>query len=344
MAAKRIAGRLNMLSVREVQTAGEGDHNDGGGLLLRVRGNSCTWEFRYTASSGKRREMGLGIAYRNNPTIAGQSITNARDRAQDARAQLQKGVDPIDTRASQHQVTKAAAHAAKVAAQRDHLTLARAARAYHERVIEPSRTPKHAAQWIASLERNIPAALWHKPIASIEALELLDAIAELHARIPETASRVRQRLEVVFDDCVFRKQCAGNPAAAIRKKLREVRRSRDRGQFAALPFDRAPALMCGHTGYCALKSRRLFQCNACARQTSVTAGTVFAGSKLPLAVWFLATHLITQAKNGMSSLALARELGISHNSAWLMKHKLMQAMLERETARQLTGSVQIDDA
>jgi transposase-like protein len=101
---------------------------------------------------------------------------------------------------------------------------------------------------------------------------------------------------------------------------------------------------CGHTGYCALKSRRLFQCNACARQTSVTAGTIFAGSKLPLSVWFLAMHLITQAKSGISSLELSRQLGISQNSAWLMKHKLMQTMLEREAGRQLAGLVQLDDA
>lgn len=101
---------------------------------------------------------------------------------------------------------------------------------------------------------------------------------------------------------------------------------------------------CGHSGHCPLKSRRLFQCNGCARQSSVTAGTVFAGSKLPLTVWFLAVHLITQAKNGISSLALTRQLGISQNSAWLLKHKLMQAMLKREATRQLSGWVQIDDA
>ena len=101
---------------------------------------------------------------------------------------------------------------------------------------------------------------------------------------------------------------------------------------------------CGHAGYCTLKGRRLFQCNACRRQSSVTAGTVFAGSKLPLPLWFLAMHLMTQAKNGMSSLELARQLGVSQNSAWFMKHKLMQAMLEREGARRLQGLVQIDDA
>jgi transposase-like protein len=88
---------------------------------------------------------------------------------------------------------------------------------------------------------------------------------------------------------------------------------------------------CGDTRHCTLQSRQLFQCNACGRQTSVTAGTVFAGSKLALNVWFLAMHLITQAKNGISSLELSRQLGISQNSAWLMKHKLMQAMLGART-------------
>lgn len=101
---------------------------------------------------------------------------------------------------------------------------------------------------------------------------------------------------------------------------------------------------CGGREHCVLKTRPLCQCNACGRQTSLTAGTVFAGSKLPLTTWFLAMYLITQAKNGISSLELGRQLGISQNSAWLMKQKLMQAMLERESARKLSGLVQLDDA
>jgi len=90
--------------------------------------------------------------------------------------------------------------------------------------------------------------------------------------------------------------------------------------------------------------RRRRECNGCGRQTSVTAGTVFANTKLVLNVWFLAMHLITQAKNGICSLELSRQLGISQNSAWPIKHKLMQATLERDGARQLAGLVQIDDA
>ena len=101
---------------------------------------------------------------------------------------------------------------------------------------------------------------------------------------------------------------------------------------------------CGGMTYCALKSRRLFQCNGCRRQTSVTAGTVLAGSKLPLTTWFLAMYLVTQAKNGVSSLDLGRKLGVSQNSAWLLKQKLMQTMLERESRRRLSGLIQLDDA
>jgi len=65
---------------------------------------------------------------------------------------------------------------------------------------------------------------------------------------------------------------------------------------------------------------------------------------LPLTVWFLAIHLISQAKTGLSALALKRQLGISYPSAWLMHHKLIQVMAEREDCYCLSGPVQIDDA
>ncbi len=100
---------------------------------------------------------------------------------------------------------------------------------------------------------------------------------------------------------------------------------------------------CGYEGHCVL-GRGLYQCHRCHRQTSVTAGTLFAGTKLPLTKWLLGIYLLTQSKNGISALELSRQLGISYNSAWLMKHKLMQAMLEREQGRSLEGVIQMDDA
>jgi hypothetical protein len=101
---------------------------------------------------------------------------------------------------------------------------------------------------------------------------------------------------------------------------------------------------CGEAGGHVLRSRRLIQCKHCRHQCSLTSATLFAATKLPLRVWFQALYFLTQAKNGISALELSRSLGISDNSAWLIKHKLMQAMTEREAGRLLSGLVQLDDA
>lgn len=100
---------------------------------------------------------------------------------------------------------------------------------------------------------------------------------------------------------------------------------------------------CGHPGHCALRNRDVLQCHRCHRQTSITSGTLFASSKLPLSTWFLAMFLLTR-KAGVSALALGRDLGVSYNTAWLLKHKLMQAMKERDDRQPLGGWVQVDDA
>ena len=100
---------------------------------------------------------------------------------------------------------------------------------------------------------------------------------------------------------------------------------------------------CSSKSYCALKTRPIFQCNSCHHQTSITSGTLFAGTKLPLQTWFLAIHLITQSKTGLSALALKRQLGVSYNTAWAVKQKVMQAMKERDDSKPLAGFVQIDD-
>lgn len=90
--------------------------------------------------------------------------------------------------------------------------------------------------------------------------------------------------------------------------------------------------------------RSYWQCANCPHQSTVLAGTIFASTKLPLTRWFLAMHLLTQAKNNVSALELKRHLGVSYPSAWLIKHKLMEVMRLGEDGRQLNGRVEIDDA
>lgn len=87
-----------------------------------------------------------------------------------------------------------------------------------------------------------------------------------------------------------------------------------------------------------------YQCRACRHQTTLTSGTVFAGSKLPLRSWMLALYLLTSSKTNLAALELMRHLGVNYKTAWRIKHKVMQAMTEREEGRRLEGFVQIDDA
>jgi transposase-like protein len=100
---------------------------------------------------------------------------------------------------------------------------------------------------------------------------------------------------------------------------------------------------CGSGRYTAIKTRSLYQCSKCHRQTSLISGTIFEQTKLPLATWFLAIHLIAQAKTGLSALALKRQVGVSYNTAWGMKQKIMQVMKERDDSKPLGGAVQLDD-
>jgi transposase-like protein len=91
-------------------------------------------------------------------------------------------------------------------------------------------------------------------------------------------------------------------------------------------------------------ARKLFQCNGCRHQTSLTAGSLMEHTKLPLTTWFLAIYLISQAKTGLSALALKRQLGVSYPTACLLHHKINRAMAEQDRGQRLSGSVQLDDA
>jgi transposase-like protein len=101
---------------------------------------------------------------------------------------------------------------------------------------------------------------------------------------------------------------------------------------------------CGAKRHSLVKTRGLYQCRGCRRQTSPTAGTIFAATKLALRLWFRAIYHLTQTKQGISSIELGRRLGVTQTTAWKVKHKLAQVMLDRDNAKKLSGRVEIDDA
>ena len=101
---------------------------------------------------------------------------------------------------------------------------------------------------------------------------------------------------------------------------------------------------CGEHRHSYCRPKRLFQCRACRLQTSVRAGTIFHKSRTPLTKWFLAMHLLTCSKNDISSLELSRQLEVKWDTAWLIKQKLMEVMLQRNSIYKLSGDIQVDDA
>lgn len=101
-------------------------------------------------------------------------------------------------------------------------------------------------------------------------------------------------------------------------------------------------MRCGESKVWWLRSGR-GQCAGCGHQVSVTAGTIFQGTRTPLTIWFRAMWWMTSQKNGISALGLQRVLGLgSYQTAWVCLHKLRRAMV-RPGRERLWGSVEVDE-
>jgi transposase-like protein len=88
----------------------------------------------------------------------------------------------------------------------------------------------------------------------------------------------------------------------------------------------------------------LYKCRACRKQFTVTVGTVFEDSRIPLSKWLLGIHLIASSKKGMSAHQIHRNLGISYKAAWFMMHRLRYAMQPGQPLAELMkGTVEIDE-
>src|SRR5207245_8757978 len=89
-------------------------------------------------------------------------------------------------------------------------------------------------------------------------------------------------------------------------------------------------------------AKQLFYCKDCDYQFTVTAGSIFNDSHLPLQKWFLATLLLCESRKGMSANQIKRTLGVSYKTAWYLCHRIRAAMKETERAM-LDGTVEMDE-
>ena len=91
------------------------------------------------------------------------------------------------------------------------------------------------------------------------------------------------------------------------------------------------------------KTRKLYKCAACRKQYTVTVGTIFEGSHIPLNKWLLAFNLLCASKKGMSAHQLHRMLGVTYKTAWFMFHRIRYAMEQPPFQRRLEGVVEADE-
>ncbi|MCJ2060112.1 integrase arm-type DNA-binding domain-containing protein [Methylobacterium sp. J-048] len=230
MGANTMQGKLTALGVTRLKTPGM--YGDGGGLWLQVSGKGGkSWVFRYTLK-GKSREMGLG-------PVSTFSLAEARDKALTCRKLTYEGIDPIEVRRGQRQ--DAAVEAAKA------ITFRTCAAGYIESHKAGWRNEKHAAQWTATLETYAYPVFGDLPVQAVDTGLVMQALGPIWATKPETAARVRGRIESILDWATTNSYRRGeNPArwkghlANLLPKRSKVRKVE---HHAALPFKHVPAFM-----------------------------------------------------------------------------------------------------
>ena len=222
------------LSAQFVRTAKPGRYCDGDGLYLLVKKSGARfWVFRYKVNGSKLREAGLGRAGEGRNSVR---LAEARDKASMLFRQVKNGIDPLSARDATAAADKAAAQDAAV----KRVTFREAAQRFIDGHVPSWRSPKHAAQWGATIETYANPVLGDLPVGDIATTHVLAAIEPIWLTRPETASRLRGRIERILDFGKTRGWRSGeNPAAwkgnlaltlPARSKVRRVE------HHAALPW------------------------------------------------------------------------------------------------------------
>jgi integrase len=205
---------------------------DGGGLYLRVAdGGSKQWIYRYV-TDGRCRDMGIG-------SVHVFTLAEARERAREANKLRYEGIDPIA-----HKHAQRAARAAEAAKA---MTFRQCAEGFVKDNEAGWTNAKHRHDWSASLTHYVYPVIGNLPVAAIDTPLVLKVIKPLWERVPETASRVRGRIENVLGWATVHHYRTGDNPARWRGHLEHALPSRSEvakvEHHAALPYTEVPAFM-----------------------------------------------------------------------------------------------------
>lgn len=228
----------NALTPLTVKTAKPGRHADGGGLYLLVKDSGArSWVYRFMLN-GTARDLGLGPASGSDAV----SLAVARDKAAALRLEVKAGTDPLIERNRKAAEAAAQAQAVKVAS----TTFKAVAESYIADNRDNWRNPKHRQQWENTLAAYVYPVIGDMPVADVGKSHVLKVLEPIWKAKPETASRIRGRIETVIDAATARELRTGENPARWRGHLAHVlpKRSRlSRGHHRALPYADLPAFV-----------------------------------------------------------------------------------------------------
>ena len=232
-----MAKTIGRLTALQADSLGPGLHSDGGNLYLRIGNDGGrSWVFIYRFD-GRRREAGLGKAGRGAVSLA-----DARRKGAEGRAMLEQR-PPVDPLTTWRPPTKPSV-----------LTFAEAAKSYRAMHEHLWKNAEHARQWRSTIDTYCKPLL-KRPVDEIDTAAVLRVLTPIWTRIPETASRVRARIETIIDFAKSDDELRPNPArwrghlakklpnpklAGKRVKRNGVAAKVERGNHAALRYQDAP--------------------------------------------------------------------------------------------------------
>ena len=270
----------NALTPLAVKSAKPGRYADGGGLYLLVKPSGArSWIYRATIA-GKVRDIGLGTA-----AGAGSiSLADAREKARDKAKEAAAGGVPVSDRRRRVQVAKGAEQAAKIAG----TTFRDVAGSYIEMHKDSWRNAKHRQQWTNTLEKYAYPHFGDLPAAEIGTEHVLAALQPIWKTKPETASRVRGRIESVLDAAKVRGLRSGENPARWRGHLDQAlpRRTRlSRGHHKAMAYPDVPAFMAKLGAKEGVAARALEYTILTAARSGETLGAMWSEIDLDASTW-----------------------------------------------------------
>jgi integrase len=280
--ARRTAG----LTARKVETVKTpGMYADGGGLYLQVAPTGAkTWIYRFQLR-GRRRDMGLG-------STAVYPLAEARRKASDARRLVAEGIDPIEQRGEK--AAAAAASAVKM------MAFEECAERYMAAHRSGWRNEKHKAQWASTLATYVYPVLGRVPVAAVDIGLVTTVIEPIWSTKPETASRVRGRIEAVLNYATAQGWRQGaNPARwrghldQLLPKKTKVRRVK---HHAALPYAELPAFMPELRQQQGVAARALELAILCAARTAEVIGARWEEFDLAGRLWAIPAERMKAGK------------------------------------------------